>query len=160
VIAEALLGHGERAWKYFTQIIPQNVINRVGLERYASEPYAWVSNIVGPENPRFGWGNISHVTGTAAWMDVAASAYLLGVRAELDGLRIDPAIPGAWEQFSVTRRYAGSEVHLRIENPENVESGVVSLKVEGQEIRSEGVPVIPRQLLEGRRRVEVQVRMG
>jgi len=54
VIAEALMGRGDRAWEYFRQLIPHNIIRKIGVETYRAEPYAWCSNIVGPDNPQFG----------------------------------------------------------------------------------------------------------
>jgi cellobiose phosphorylase len=160
IIAEALLGHGEQAWKYFTQMMPQNVIDKVGLDRYSAEPYAWVSNIVGPENPRFGWGNVSQVTGTAAWMDLAGTAYLLGVRTELDGVRIAPCIPSAWEGFTVKRRYRGTTVNLTVENPRHVSAGVSRLILDGKELPIEGGAVLPFNTLRGRAQVQVKAILG
>jgi len=160
VIAETLLGNGERAWKYFTQMIPHNVIEKVGLERYSSEPYAWVSNIVGPENPRFGWGNVSQVTGTAAWMDVAATSYLLGVRTQLDGLRVAPCVPPAWDRFSVQRRCRGTLVAINVQNPQHVQAGITRLVVDGRELPVEQTATIPYACLAGRQRVEVTAVMG
>jgi cellobiose phosphorylase len=160
VIAEALLGRGGRAWKYFRQMMPHQVIQKVGLDRYAAEPYAWVSNIVGPENPRAGWGNVSHITGTASWMDVACTAYLLGVRAECNGLRIAPCIPAEWESFTVTRRYRGTMVQIEIKNPRHVESGVQTLKFNGQEIPCENGAVLPAALAAGCDRANVSVELG
>jgi len=127
IIAEALLGRGERAWEYFTKLIPHNNIMHNGLEKYCSEPYAWVSNIVGPENPRFGYGNIAHITGAAAWMDVAATQYLLGVRPTLSGLIIDPCIPASWDHIKINRRFLGREFQIEVNNCNKVGKGVSSI---------------------------------
>ncbi|MCX7004004.1 MAG: hypothetical protein NTV22_12155, partial [bacterium] len=64
IMAEALLGNRERAWDYYRQLLPHLVLQRVGLQRYQAEPYAYVSNIIGPDNPKFGWANVTQVTGT------------------------------------------------------------------------------------------------
>jgi len=66
IIAEALLGNAERAWQYYRQLVPHLALHKAGLERYQAEPYAYVSNIVGPENNKYGWANVTQVTGTAA----------------------------------------------------------------------------------------------
>lgn len=34
IIAEALLGRGDHAWKYYKQLIPHEVIKRIGVENY------------------------------------------------------------------------------------------------------------------------------
>ena len=49
--------------------------------RYEAESYVYVSNIFGPESDKFGLTNVSWLTGTAAWMYVAATQYMLGIRA-------------------------------------------------------------------------------
>jgi cellobiose phosphorylase len=158
IIAETMLGNGCRAWKYFRQIVPHVALQKVGLDRYQGEPYAWASNIVGPENPRFGWANVMHITGTAAWMDVAATQYLLGVHPELNGLRIDPCVPADWTSFSMTRRYRSCLLTITVQNPAGVEKGVKSILVDGQAVDT--APIIPPALLAGKAAAEVNVIMG
>lgn len=114
IIAEALLGRPERAWHYYRQLVPHLALQTVGLDRYKAEPYAYVSNIIGPENPKYGWANVTQVTGTAAWMDVAATQYLLGIRPELGGLRIAPCLPSAWDGFDATRRFRGCRIEISV----------------------------------------------
>lgn len=156
IMAECLLGRAERAWKYFNQLVPHNALQKVGLDRYKGEPYAWASNIVGPENPKHGWANVMHMTGAAAWMEIAATQYLLGVRARLNGLEINPCVPG-WETFSMSRRYRECQVSIRVENPDKISKGVRYLDMEGT--RSEG-HVIPASAMAGRDRLSVVVLMG
>lgn len=134
VIAEAILGNADRAWKYYNDILPHNCIEKVGIETYKSEPYAWVSNIVGIENKKRGWGNVSHITGTAPWMVIAAQRYLLGIRSELDGLVIDPCIPKDWKTITINREYQGKKLQITIENTSGVTKGVKWLKVNGDMI--------------------------
>jgi cellobiose phosphorylase len=159
-MAEAKLGNAERAWKYYTQLIPHVACQKVGVDRYQGEPYAYASNIVGPENSRFGWANVTQVTGTATWMDIAATQYLLGVRAELGGLRIDPCIPASWKHFEVTRRYRGCRVTIRVENPAGVQKGVKAISVDGRDVAMSHGPILPHTLIAGRNEVAVDVTMG
>lgn len=114
IIAEALLGRADRAWQYFRQLVPHLALRRSGLDRYQGEPYAWASTVIGPENPRFGWANVTHVTGTAAWMDLAATQYLLGIRPELEGMRLDPKLPVDWKGFTATRRFRGCRLEINV----------------------------------------------
>jgi cellobiose phosphorylase len=156
IMAECVLGRSQRAWKYFNQLVPHNALQKVGLNRYKGEPYAWASNIVGPENPKHGWANVMHMTGTAAWMEIAATQYLLGVRARLKGLEIDPCVPG-WETFSMSRRYRGCQVSIRVENPDKISKGVRYIDIEGT--RSGG-HLIPAAAMAERDRLSVVARMG
>jgi cellobiose phosphorylase len=49
-------------------------------------------------------------------MDIAGTQYLLGIRPELDGLRLDPRLPVDWPGFTATRRYRGCRVELTVTN--------------------------------------------
>ena len=112
--------------------------------------------MLGPENKQFGQACVSQVTGTAAWMDVVSTQYLLGVRPTLKGLLIDPSIPSDWNGFKVTRIYRGSAVDIEVQNPRHVQHGVKSIAVNGKKI--EGNLIIP-ELLTGLKQAQVLVIM-
>ncbi|MFZ4394417.1 MAG: GH36-type glycosyl hydrolase domain-containing protein [Kiritimatiellia bacterium] len=107
IMAECLLGNGNRAWKYFRQILPEVVSERFGADHYEREPYVFVSSIIGPVSNRFGEGGISWLTGTANWMHIAMLQYILGIRPTLDGLQINPCLPDAVPAATVKRTYRG-----------------------------------------------------
>ncbi|MEI6210111.1 MAG: hypothetical protein WCR06_00665 [bacterium] len=107
IMAECLLGNGNRAWKYFRQILPEVVSDRFGADHYEREPYVFVSSIIGPVSNRFGEGGISWLTGTANWMHIAMLQYILGIRPTLDGLQIKPCLPDAVPAATVKRTYRG-----------------------------------------------------
>ena len=58
--------------------------------------------------------------------------YILGVRPEYEGLRIDPCIPAAWRSYKVTRRFRGVTFHIRVDNPQGVNKGVRRISLNGQ----------------------------
>ena len=93
IIAECMLKRPENAWKYYHQLLPMIAQKTAGAERYKAEPYVYSSNIFGPESDKFGLANVSWLTGTAAWMYLAATQYILGIRPTWDGLEIDPCLP-------------------------------------------------------------------
>ena len=157
VIAEALLGNGDRAWEYYSLLAPQKVLERLGLEVYRAEPYAWASNIVGPENPKHGWGNVTHVTGTAAWMDIAANQFLLGIRPKLDGVQIAPVMKHEWPEMYAERNYRGTKICMTVYNPDGVSGGVKKLVVDGMEWSG---CFLPEEYLAGRDCVAVTVVLG
>jgi cellobiose phosphorylase len=132
IMADALLGKGDRAWKTFSRLVPANAMQQVGIHRYRSEPYAWVSNIVGPENERFGWANVEQITGTAPWMDVVSTQYLLGLRPTLAGLRVQPCLPADSEGFEAVRRFRGTEFHITVHNRSGTGYGIRSATQDGQ----------------------------
>ena len=157
IIAEALLGRGDLAWKYYKQVMPDAVIKHIGLESYRGEAYAYSSTMLGPDNDRFGQACVSQVTGTAAWMDVAATQYLLGVRPTVKGLVIDPSIPADWKGYTVIRTYRGCRLHIEVRNPDGVQHGVKRVSLDGKEISGN---LIPPELLAGKESVTVSVVMG
>lgn len=134
IMAEALLGRGDRAWEYYKQVMPHSVIQKLGVDRYKSEAYAYCSTMLGKDNEKCGWGCVSQVTGTAAWMDVVATQYILGIRPTVKGLLIDPSIPAEWDGYTVDRIYRDCKLHIHVENPDHVQHGVKEITVNGTPI--------------------------
>jgi cellobiose phosphorylase len=132
MIAEAILGNGDRAYQYYTQINP--ALRNETIELYECEPYVYAQNVLGDEHPQFGLGRNSWLSGTAAWAYLAGTQWILGIRPDFDGLRIDPCIPAAWDGFSVRRRFRGNMYEIRVHNPQHVCKGVTRLLVDGQEL--------------------------
>ena len=140
IIAEAMLGNSKLAWKYYNDLVLHNAIKKLGIERYKSEPYSWCSNIVGYPNNKQGWGNVSHISGTVTWMNVAATQYLLGVRPVLDGILFSPCIPEDWEKYEVKREYRSINLHISVHNPDHKATGVTNLVVNGKCIQGNYLP--------------------
>lgn len=131
VIAECLLGRGDRAFALYLSFLPAAKNERADL--YTMEPYVYAQFITGDEHPyHFGRARNSWLTGTASWSFVAVSQYILGVRPEYDGLRVDPCIPADWKGFEVTRIYRGKTFHIKVRNPRRAGYGVTELKVNGE----------------------------
>ena len=160
IMAEALLGRGDIAWKYYKQLIPHEVIEKIGVEKYHNEAYAYSSTMLGPDNEKFGWACVSQVTGTAAWMDVVSTQYLLGVRPVLKGLLIAPCIPADWNQYTVERIYRGCKLTIQVENPKHVQSGVKKLYFDGKEIGICRQAMITPDMIADKKAAAVKVIMG
>ena len=160
IMAEALLGRADNAWKYYRELIPHEVIKKIGVEAYHAEPYAYASTLLGKDNQRHGWATVSQVTGTAAWMDVVSTQYLLGIRPVIDGLLIDPCIPSDWKGFSVIRKFRGCELHITVENPNDVQKGIKSLFFNGNPIEISAQAIINDEIIKDCKRANVKVVMG
>ncbi|HWQ46260.1 MAG TPA: glycosyl hydrolase family 65 protein [Longilinea sp.] len=139
MIAETMLGNGDRAYEYYAQINPVSKNDNIDL--YECEPYVYGQNILGDEHKQFGLGRNSWLSGTASWCYQAATQWILGVRAEYTGLRVDPCIPKAWDEFAITRRFRGESYHITVHNPQHVCKGVARLEVDGQPIPGSLVPL-------------------
>lgn len=118
IIAECILKRPENAYKYYHQLLPMIAQEKAGEWRYKAEPYVYASNIFGPESDKFGLANVSWLTGTAAWMYVAVTQYMFGIRARWDGLEIDPCLPDEMLPAKVTRVFRGKKYEINIEKNE------------------------------------------
>jgi cellobiose phosphorylase len=143
IMAEAMLGRGDRAWQYFSQVLPPNQSGR-DPDRYVNEPYAFTSWIYGPDHERYGTAQLSWLTGGTAWMYLIGMEYILGVRPTLAGLRIDPCIPTRWKRYSVARRWRGTLYDITVENPAGVSKGDVELHVDGTLVEGNLLPPADR----------------
>jgi cellobiose phosphorylase len=141
VIAETVIGRGERAFALYRKTAPTYREELADLHRM--EPYVYSQMIAGPQAPRPGEAKNSWLTGTAAWNLVAASQYILGIRPDFDGLRMDPCIPRSWQGYTVNRRFRGADYVIRVTNPEHVSKGVKQVVVDGEPI--DGVVVPPHE---------------
>jgi cellobiose phosphorylase len=129
VVAAAQLGDYDGAYEYYRQLLP---LTRPDVERAAVEPYVYSQNICGPTHPQFGLGRNAWLTGAAAWMYVAATQWILGVRPTHAGLRVAPCVPWEWDGFSVTRRFRGTTYQITVtrHGPGNT----VALVVDGKPV--------------------------
>lgn len=153
MIAETMMGHGDRAFQYYTQINP--AAKNDCIDTYEIEPYVYAQNILGDEHPQFGLGRNSWLSGTASWTYQAATQYILGVRPTHQGLMIDPCTPKEWDGFTVTRQFRGATYRIRVENPGQVSKGVTRIIVDGRPITGQVLAIAPEGTT-----VEVEVVMG
>jgi N,N'-diacetylchitobiose phosphorylase len=139
VMAECLLGNGDRAYEYYRASMP--AAYNTCAEVRQSEPYVQAQTTYSTFSPRAGNTRTSWLTGAAAWSYFSAAHYILGIRPEPDGLRIDPCIPSAWDGFSAARRFRGRTMRIVVRNPQHVCKGVVKMTVNGQPVEGSLVPV-------------------
>ena len=111
------------------------------IEAYLLEPYAYPENYIGPDHQRKGEGQFHWCFGEGtAWMWYSYIGYILGVRAELDGLRIDPKIPAEWDGYNVFKPFRGAKYQIEVKNPRHISSGVKSITVDGRKNRGNILP--------------------
>lgn len=135
IIAETIVGNGDRAFEYYSKIAP--AYREKISEVHRTEPYVYSQMIAGQDAASFGEAKNSWLTGTAAWNFVAITQWILGIRPEFEGLKIDPCIPEDWNEFKVQRKFRGSEFEIEVKNPEHVSKGVKEIFVEGEKIEGQ-----------------------
>jgi len=131
-----MLGRNDQAYDYYRQVLP---LARTDADRFKVEPYVYCQNICGPAHPQFGMGRNAWLTGTASWMYVAATQWVLGIRPTYTGLRIAPAIPSSWPGFTASRLFRGTryDITVRRDGP----GDTVALAVDGETIAGNVVPL-------------------
>ena len=135
--AEAVLGRGSRAMKFYDSLCPAMQNDRIEVRK--AEPYSYCQFVSGRDHTTFGEAHHPFMTGSAGWAYYAATQYLLGVRPEFDSLTVDPCIPADWKEFTVDRIWRGAEYRIRVTNPKGVEKGVAEIRLNGETVDS--IPV-------------------
>lgn len=92
-------------------------------EQYWAEPYVTAGNVDGPDSPHHGRGGWTWYTGSAAWLHRIVTQWVLGVRPEWEGLRVQPCLPPGWSGASMIRPYRGCTYHFRIERSPRLPKG-------------------------------------
>jgi cellobiose phosphorylase len=150
--AEAVMGHGDRAFEVFKKTCP--VYLEEISEIHRTEPYVYCQMVAGCDAPSHGEGKNSWLTGTAAWTFTCISQYLLGIQPTLQGLQLNPCIPHDMKGYKLDRTYRGTTYHITFDNAAGVEKGVKSVTVDGAPIEGNILP------LTDKKEVEVVVTMG
>lgn len=138
IIAETMLGDGDQAFAYYTRINP--AAKNDSIDEYECEPYCYAQNILSNEHPNFGLGRNSWLSGTSSWVYQASTKYILGIRPEHDGLRLDPCVPASWDGFSVERVCRGATYRIAVKNPARKSKGISRIIVDGKPIDGNLIP--------------------
>ncbi len=139
VMAECLLGNGDQAYEYYRAYMPAAYNERAEVREI--EPYVHSQTTYATCNPNAGKSRVPWLTGTVSWSYFVALQSILGVRPEIDGLRIDPCIPSGWPGFQMKRVFRGKTLHISVKNPRAKNRGVTELKVNGKTIPGNLVPL-------------------
>lgn len=135
VLASLLNEDPEYAYKIYQKMMPLN--SSEDIDRFETEPYVYPEYVTSPEHETAGQASHSWLTGSAVWMLRIGLDYILGIQPTLGGLKIDPGIPSHWEEYSVTRIFREKTYQIHISNPDNVNSGVGKITVNGIEVVSQ-----------------------
>ncbi|MBY3788076.1 N,N'-diacetylchitobiose phosphorylase [Photobacterium carnosum] len=131
-VAEAKLGRGDRAMKFYDALNPYNQNDMI--ETRLAEPYSYVQFIMGRDHQDHGRANHPWLTGTSGWAYFAVTNFILGIQTGFDGLTINPCIPTEWPGFEVTREWRGATYHINVTNPDHISKGIKSIMINGQTV--------------------------
>ena len=141
IIGETVLGRGDRAWDYYAKICPAFIEEKSDLHKV--EPYVYCQMTAGKDAAKPGEAKNSWLTGTAAWNWYAITQFILGIKPDYDGLLVDPCIPDSWNRYEVSREFRGARYDITVENPAHVCRGVRTLKLNGEYVSDNRIPLCP-----------------
>lgn len=138
ILAEALMGHGDRAFTYFIENAPSAQNDRAEVRKL--EPYCYGQFTEGKASPNFGRSHVHWLTGTASTVMVGCVEGILGMRPDFYGLKVAPSIPAEWDGMEINKVFRGKKLHIVVKNPNHAESGCVTLTVNGEKMEGNYIP--------------------
>jgi cellobiose phosphorylase len=139
ILAEALLGRGDRAFEYLKEMCPAYM--NEDADRRVIEPYAHGQTIEAKDSPFAGRAHVHWLTGAATTVMVAMVEGILGLKPAPDGIMIDPSIPSTWTKWSMEKSFRGKKLNIVIENPDGSQHGVKSVVLNGDILDGIFIPV-------------------
>ena len=138
ILAEALRGHGDRAFQYFMENAPSAQNDKAEIRKL--EPYCYGQFTEGRASPHFGRSHVHWLTGTASTVMVGCVEGILGMRPNLEGLKLSPSIPSSWDGFTAQKDFRGCKLSITVKNPDHVQSGCKELTVNGKKMEGNFIP--------------------
>ncbi len=138
ILAEALLGHGDRAFTYFMENAPAAQNDIAEIRRI--EPYCYGQFTEGRASVHHGRSHVHWLTGTASTVMVGCVEGILGLRPDLRGIRLAPAIPREWKRLEIDKEFRGKQLHILVENPNGHETGCEKLLLNGKALTDNYIP--------------------
>jgi len=160
-MAMAMLGERERAWELYAMLCPVRHAGRLDqIERYKVEPYVMSADIYAAP-PHAGRGGWTWYTGAAGWMYRLTVETLLGLRLEVDRLRIAPCIPAHWDSYKIHYRFRETFYHITLTRVGEIPQRVVGVSVDGTASPQSVMDGVGRiALVDDRQDHHVQVDLG
>jgi cellobiose phosphorylase len=140
-MAFAALGDSRRAWELLAMINPVNhARSPEGIATYKVEPYVVAADVyaVSPHTGRGGW---TWYTGSAGWMYRLIVESILGLRLEVDKLRVAPCLPADWKGFTLHYRYRETIYHITVLQT-RAGNGDTSVTVDGVEQHDDAISLV------------------
>ena len=138
ILSQALMGNGDLAWQYYHENCPAAQNDEAQIRRL--EPYCYGQFTEGPASEHFGRSHVHWLTGTASTVMVGIVEGILGLRPDLKGLWLMPAIPHDWDGFEMEKTFRGRKLHIVVKNPSHRQSGCESITLNGEMLEKPYLP--------------------
>jgi len=117
VLAERQLNGAQKAYEIWRSFCP--AARGQEPDHYLAEPYVMPGNVSGPLAPVPGQGGWTWYTGSAAWYLRALVDGVFGIEATINGLKVHPELPDAWDQFRIRRWFRGATYDITVKRGES-----------------------------------------
>lgn len=132
ILAESLMGHGNRAFEYFTETSPATQNDNADVR--CLEPYVHGQFTESVESPYEGRSHVHWLTGTATTIMVSCIEGICGMRPDPDGLWIAPAIPSEWKEMKMEKVFRGCKINITVKNENGAEGGFKEFYLNGKKL--------------------------
>lgn len=132
ILAEAKLGHGNRAFEYFMETAPAAMNDKAEIRKM--EPYVHGQFTESTASPNAGCSHVHWLTGTASTVMVGCVEGICGIQPDSCGISINPAVPSDWKEFEMKKIFRGKVLDIKVKNPDGKESGVKNILLNGEKI--------------------------
>lgn len=128
----------DQAYDLFRRITPGYSAGQGGWKE-KSPPYVYANCYFGPKHRNRAYQmEFTWMTGSVAWFYQVMMQHMIGVRAEYDGLRIDPQLPSAWTRLSVNKTIRGASYTIKINR--DAATTETTIHVDGKAIAGNLIP--------------------
>ena len=133
VIAEAMLGKGDKAVEWYKMITPiEHARTKDASNKYKVEPYVIAADVYGTQNLA-GSGGWTWYTGSSSWYYLVGIQYILGLNVYHNYMSFNPCIPKNWEEFEIKYKFEESIYNIKVKNPDRKNSGISKVLIDGVE---------------------------
>jgi cyclic beta-1,2-glucan synthetase len=140
LMAVARAGNGDEAAELFHMLNPINHTRTpADVARYRTEPYVLDGDVYA-RPPHAGRGGWSWYTGSAGWLYRAGVESIIGLRGRGDHFIVDPCVPSAWTEFSITWKHGDATYEITVSNPRRVWRGVAKAELNGKPVNHMSIP--------------------
>ena len=117
LIAQAMSGHGDAAYRYFTYLSPAHrAAHPTRGPAYEIEPYVMAGDVYS-QAPCVGRGGWSWYTGSAAWLHRAAIERMFGMRQSGSSISFTPCLPSHWDHAELRLQRDGRSLVVLLCRP-------------------------------------------
>ena len=132
LIANAILGKGEKAVEYFRILNPIEHARTFDTSlKYKVEPYVVSADVYSNIN-MLGRGGWSWYTGSSSWLYIAGLQYVLGIKRKGKILVLEPCFSKEWESVFIEYKYDNAVYEINIYNPDKKESGFQKMYIDNE----------------------------